>query len=83
MRIAIIMTVAIGVCQAQTPTPHGATAARTRDGAGATPPAPVPDPDGGVTIFASLQKLGLALEHRKALVDQLIVDHAEKAPTEN
>ena len=42
-----------------------------------------PDPDGGVSIFASVQKLGLALEHRKAPVEYLIVDHAGKVPTEN
>lgn len=41
------------------------------------------DPDGGVSIFASVQKLGLALEHRKAPVEYLVVDHAEKVPTEN
>jgi uncharacterized protein (TIGR03435 family) len=41
------------------------------------------DPDGGVSIFASVQKLGLALEHRKAPVEQLVVDHAEKIPKED
>lgn len=41
------------------------------------------DPDGGVSVFASVQKLGLALEHRKAPVEHLVVDHAEKVPTEN
>jgi uncharacterized protein (TIGR03435 family) len=32
------------------------------------------DPDGGVSVFASLQKLGLALEHRKAPVEHIVVD---------
>jgi len=41
------------------------------------------DPSGGSTVFASVQKLGLKLEPSKAKVDQLIVDHAEKTPTEN
>jgi len=41
------------------------------------------DPDGGVSVFASVQKLGLVLEHRKAPVEHLVVDHAEKVPTEN
>ena len=41
------------------------------------------DPVGGVSIFASVQKLGLTLEHRKAPVEHLIVDHMEKVPVEN
>jgi uncharacterized protein (TIGR03435 family) len=43
-------------------------------------PAPAPE---GVSIFASVQKLGLALDRRKAPVEHLVVDHAEKVPTEN
>jgi uncharacterized protein (TIGR03435 family) len=30
-----------------------------------------------------VQSMGLRLESRKAMVDQLIVDHIEKTPTEN
>ena len=42
------------------------------------------DPSGGPAgVLASLQALGLKVENRKATVEQLIVDHAEKAPTEN
>jgi uncharacterized protein (TIGR03435 family) len=42
------------------------------------------DPSGGgATVSASMQSLGLKLDPRKAPVDQLVVDHAEKAPTEN
>jgi uncharacterized protein (TIGR03435 family) len=42
------------------------------------------DPGGaGSTIYTSVEKLGLKLEPRKAVVKQLIVDHAEKTPTEN
>jgi len=41
------------------------------------------DPGGGTTVFDSVQKLGLKLEPRKANVEQLVVDSAEKAPTEN
>jgi uncharacterized protein (TIGR03435 family) len=42
------------------------------------------DPGGaGSTVYASVEKLGLRLEPRKAVVKQLIVDHAEKTPTEN
>lgn len=40
--------------------------------------------DSGPTIFAALQsQLGLKLESRKGLVDLLVVDSAEKMPTEN
>lgn len=43
------------------------------------------DPGGGSgqSVFSSLEKLGLRLESTKAPVQQLIVDHAEKTPTEN
>ena len=41
------------------------------------------DPAAGSVIFASLQQLGLRAEPRKMTVDMLVVDHAEKVPTEN
>lgn len=41
------------------------------------------EPTGGQTVFASVEKLGLKLEDRKAQVTELVVDHAEKTPTEN
>jgi uncharacterized protein (TIGR03435 family) len=41
------------------------------------------DPTGGQTIYASVEKLGLKLEDRKAPVTKLVIDHAEKTPTEN
>ena len=37
----------------------------------------------GDSLFAALQKLGLKLDSRKAPLDVLVVDHAEKAPTDN
>ena len=37
----------------------------------------------GVSILTSIQKLGLKLEKRKMALDQLIVEHLEKTPTEN
>jgi uncharacterized protein (TIGR03435 family) len=40
------------------------------------------DPSGG-SFFGAVQALGLKLEQRKALVEQLVVEHAEKTPTEN
>jgi uncharacterized protein (TIGR03435 family) len=43
------------------------------------------DPGGssGATVAQSVQKLGLKLEPRKAKVTQLVVDHADKSPTDN
>lgn len=38
---------------------------------------------GGSTIFSSVQQMGLKLESRKAPIEQIVVDHAEKTPTEN
>jgi uncharacterized protein (TIGR03435 family) len=40
------------------------------------------DPSGGA-IFQAVQKLGLKLDARKAPVETIVVDHLEKAPTEN
>ena len=54
-------------------------------GAGARGDIPVAsDPGGGGTSLAdAVQSMGLRLQSRKATVDQLIVDHIEKTPTEN
>jgi uncharacterized protein (TIGR03435 family) len=46
-------------------------------------PAPAASDPSGVSIFASIQKLGLKLEKRKAPMEHLIVEHIEKSPTEN
>jgi uncharacterized protein (TIGR03435 family) len=57
----------------------------TPAGAGGRGNAPVAsDPGGGGTSLTdAVQSMGLKLESRKAMVDQLIVDHIEKTPTEN
>jgi uncharacterized protein (TIGR03435 family) len=47
---------------------------------GATPPA-APEP--GVSIFSSIQQLGLKLDAQKLPMDAIVVDHAEKIPTGN
>jgi uncharacterized protein (TIGR03435 family) len=41
------------------------------------------DPGGGISLSSAVAALGLKLEPGKAMVEQLIVDHAEKVPTEN
>jgi uncharacterized protein (TIGR03435 family) len=57
------------------------------------PPGGPPGPDAGTpatpqdslpTVFTALQEqLGLKLEQKKGPVDTLVIDHAEKVPTEN
>ena len=37
----------------------------------------------GDSLFSALQAVGLKLESRKAPLDVLVIDHAEKTPTEN
>jgi uncharacterized protein (TIGR03435 family) len=46
-------------------------------------PAVASDPGGGSSVTDAVQSMGLKLESRKAVVDQFIVDHVEKTPTEN
>jgi uncharacterized protein (TIGR03435 family) len=48
-----------------------------------SPAAAASEPSGGSSVFVSVQKLGLKLEKRKAPVEQLVIDHVEKAPTED
>ena len=47
------------------------------------PSAGPPENAAGGSLFSSIQRLGLKLEAKRAPVDLLIVDSAEKAPTEN
>lgn len=51
--------------------------------ANTNPAAAASDPTGGQTVFESVEKLGLKLDERKAPVERLVLDHMEKAPTEN
>lgn len=52
------------------------------DGDGRRAPAEASEP-AGASIVSSVQKLGLRLEARKVPLPTLVVDHIEKAPTEN
>jgi uncharacterized protein (TIGR03435 family) len=53
-------------------------------GAGAPGGAPAaPDPSGGSTIFRSIEQLGLKLDARKTPVEQIVIDHLERTPTED
>jgi uncharacterized protein (TIGR03435 family) len=56
----------------------------TLDLSGLPTGAPQAGDDPGPSIFTSIQQdLGLRLESQKAPIDVLIIDHAEKTPTEN
>jgi uncharacterized protein (TIGR03435 family) len=51
---------------------------------GTTPLAGASDPDAGPSLMVAIQEqLGLKLESKKGPVEILVVDHAEKVPTEN
>jgi uncharacterized protein (TIGR03435 family) len=49
---------------------------------GSTRP-PVDGIEAGVSVFTSIEKLGLKLEARKIPLDVIVVDHVEKTPGEN
>jgi uncharacterized protein (TIGR03435 family) len=60
--------------------PSGALGA----GPGAPGGAPrAPDPSGGTSIFRSVEQLGLKLDSRKTTVEQIVIDHLERVPTED
>ena len=52
-------------------------------GRGNAPPVASDPGGGGSSLTDAVQSMGLKLESRKATVDQLIVDHIEKTPTDN
>jgi len=49
----------------------------------ARPPADAASDPGGLSVFAAVQQLGLKLEPRKVALDFVVIDHLEKAPTDN
>jgi uncharacterized protein (TIGR03435 family) len=53
-----------------------------RPGGPANPAEAASDPAGS-SLFSSVQQLGLKLDSRKLAYDFIVIDHAEKAPTEN
>jgi bla regulator protein blaR1 len=62
----------------------GAKTAGVPDANGQGPrPAEAASDPGSVSVLRAMRRLGLDLEKRKAQVDQVIVDHVEKTPTEN
>ena len=63
--------------------PGGGGGAPGAAGASAAGGGDAATPGGGTSITDAVQALGLKLESRKAPVEQLIVDHAEKTPIEN
>ncbi|HKE23642.1 MAG TPA: TIGR03435 family protein [Bryobacteraceae bacterium] len=62
------------------PSANGASGAAVNDGSGI----PIAsDPGAGLSLTDAVRSMGLRLESRKAPVEQLIVDHAERKPTDN
>ncbi len=65
--------------------------ARAQGAGGANPPsvaAAMPAdaasaPGGSSTLFQAVESMGLKLETRKAVLEQLVIDHVEKSPTAN
>ena len=54
------------------------------EAAGAAMPADAAsDPGGASSLLQSLKSMGLRLESRKVMVEQLVIDHIERMPTEN
>lgn len=56
---------------------------RPADGSGPALPGDAASTPAGSTLFEAVHSLGLNLEPRKAMVEQLVIDHIEKTPTEN
>jgi uncharacterized protein (TIGR03435 family) len=49
----------------------------------ASGPAEAADPGNSLSLMQAVQAMGLKLESRKSMLEQLVVDHIEKTPTEN
>jgi uncharacterized protein (TIGR03435 family) len=62
---------------------QGMTAPPPSEGTTTMPADAASTPAGTSTLHQAVQAMGLKLESRKATVDQLVIDHVEKTPTEN
>jgi uncharacterized protein (TIGR03435 family) len=66
---------------------QGAARSKWIDDSGANAPAgpasAASDPGSGQSLLKAVQSMGLKLTQRKVTVDQLVIDRAEKTPTEN
>jgi uncharacterized protein (TIGR03435 family) len=61
----------------------GARGAVVMHGGGGPSAGPAPDSAPTGSLFSSMQRLGLKLEAKRAPLDLLVIDSAEKVPTEN
>ena len=52
-------------------------------GGGAMPADEATVPGGSSSVLKAVQSMGLKLESRKITLEQLVIDHIEKTPTEN
>jgi uncharacterized protein (TIGR03435 family) len=83
MVIAQRAAASMGISMANAAAAAGAAAAVGNARAGGGGVAAAADPGGGVSIFESVQKLGLKLDPRSEPVDVVVVDHVEKTPKED
>jgi uncharacterized protein (TIGR03435 family) len=83
-QVSLVISLADLIATARAQGMAGGASAGNGGGTNAAPASAASDPSGGSsTVFASVEKLGLKLESRKAPVEQLVVDHMEKTPSDN
>jgi uncharacterized protein (TIGR03435 family) len=80
--IAAIRRAGVDIPNAPPTAPGGGAGAAPMGGAGMGE-ASEPSGGGGASALSAVEKLGLRLESTRAPVQQLIVEHVEKTPTEN
>ncbi len=82
-QVAVDISLAAMMAAAQAQGMNSPMGAGGAAASGATLPDASDPGGGGATVYESVEKLGLKLEPRKAMVQQVVVDSAEKTPTEN